>query len=312
MTEQFSQSVLVIGSSGADIKGHASASIQRGTSNAGHIRRSLGGVARNIAENLARLDVEVTLLTAVGDDPIGQQILAHSADCGVDTSPSIIIEGGHSGAYLAVVDEGGRLSVAIDDMRIIEEITPRYLNDRRRLFAEASMLAIDGNLTPAALKTIFNLAEKYNLPVCVDPTSSTLADRFCPYLRNVHLIVPNADEATHLTDHPLARTRDEALEVARELVLSGVRFAVLTLGEKGTAYATPDESGLLPAMHVEIVDPSGAGDALSAALIFAVFNDIPPGEALRLGIAAATLALQSVQTVDPDLSVEKLYAQFAA
>lgn len=312
MIEPFGESVLVIGASSSDIKGRASSKLQHGTSNAGLVRRSLGGVARNIAENLARLDLNVTLLTAVGDDHAGRYIMQLGEDLGIDMSPSMVVESRHTGAYLAIVDEVGNLSVAIDDMSIMEEITPRYINDRRRLFAEASMLVVDGNLAPATLQSIFNLATKHKLPVCVDPTSTALAERFCGYLRNVRLIAPNIEEAARLTDKPVARTPEEALDVARVLVTSGVRFAILTLGEQGTAYATPNESGHVPAMRVNVVDPSGAGDALTAAVIFAAFNHIPAPEAVRLGIAAATLTLQSEHTVYPDLSLEKLYEQLAA
>ena len=312
MTDHASQSVLVIGAAGFDIKGRASTTLLPGTSNAGRVRRSLGGVARNVAENLARLDVDVKLLTAVGDDPAGREILEQAAGCGVDASPSIVVPGGRTGAYLAVLDDAGNLAVAIDDMGIVESITPLYLNDRRRLFAEASMLAIDANLTPDALNTVFNLAARYSLPVCADPTSTVLADRLCPHLRRLHLIAPNVAEAAVLTGLPPARTQDEALEVARHLVSLGVDFAILTLADQGSAYATSEESGLAPAMRVDIVDPSGAGDALTAATIFAALNDIPSDEAVRLGVAAATLTLQSRESVNPELSLERLYAQLAA
>ena len=312
MIDRPSPSVLVIGAAGLDIKGRASGPLLPGTSNAGSVRRSLGGVARNVAENLARLDVNVTLLTAVGDDPAGRQIIEQAANCGIDTSPSIVVEGGRTGAYLAVLDDHGSLSVAIDDMSLVESITPRYLNDRRRLFAQASMLVIDANLTPDALNTIFNLAARHNLPVCADPTSTALADRLRPHVRQLHLIAPNVAEAAVLTGLSAARTQDEALDAARHLVSLGVDFAILTLADRGSAYAISDESGLLPAMRVDIVDPSGAGDALTAATIFAALNDIPTDEAVRLGIAAAALTLQSKESVNPELSLEKLYAQLAA
>lgn len=307
-----SHPVLVIGAAGLDIKGRSTGQLNSGTSNAGRVRRSLGGVARNVAENLARLDVNVKLLTAVGDDPAGEQIMEQAATCGIDTSPSIVVEGGRTGAYLAVLDDVGNLSVAIDDMSIVEAITPRYVSDRRRLFAEASMLVIDANLMPDTLSTIFSLAARHKLRVCADPTSNALADRLCPHLRHLHLVAPNVTEAALLTDLPPAHTQDEALDVARHLVSLGVDFAILTLGEQGSAYATSDESGLLPAMRVPIVDPSGAGDALTAATIFATLNDIPTDEAVRLGIAAAALTLQSKETVHPELSLDKLYEQLAA
>ena len=312
MTELTQQSVLVIGAAGLDIKGRAAGALLAGSSNAGRVRRSLGGVARNVAENLARLDVNVTLLTAVGDDPGGRQIMEQAAGCGIDTAPSLVVAGGRTGAYLAVLDESGSLVVAIDDMSIVESITPRYLNDRRRLFADAAMLAIDANLTPDALATVFNLAARYNVPVCADPTSTALAGRLCPYLKQLHLIAPNTTEAAVLSGGTAARTQDEALDAARQLVSLGVDFAILTLGDQGSAYATSAESGLIPAMHADIVDPSGAGDALTAATIFAALNDIPTDEAVRLGIAAATLTLQAKDSVAPDLNLENLYARLAA
>jgi len=307
-----SRSVLVIGAAGFDIKGLAAGEILYGSSNAGRVRHSLGGVARNIAENLARLDVAVTLLTAVGDDEAGKQILHHAEECGIDVTPSIVVKGGRTGAYLAVVDANGGLSVAIDDMGIVGSITPQYLNHRRRLFGEASMLVVDANLAPATLDTVFSLAVKNKLPVCADPTSTALAERLCPYLRQLHLVAPNTSEAAVLTDRPVARTQDEALDAARELVARGVDIAILTLADLGSVYATPEESGLVPAMRVDIVDPSGAGDALTAATIFAALNDIPTHEAVRLGIAAASLTLESRESVAPDLSLEKLYARLAA
>ena len=82
--------LLVIGAASIDTKGRADQSIQTGTSTPGAIRISLGGVARNIAENLARLGEEVILLSAVGDDDAGRQILAEATQCGIDVSQVLV------------------------------------------------------------------------------------------------------------------------------------------------------------------------------------------------------------------------------
>ena len=74
-------------------------------------------------------------------------------------------------------------------------------------------------------------------------------------------------------------------------------------------YATPSTSGFVPALEVDVVDPTGAGNALTATVIYALLNDIPLDEAVRLGVSAATLTLDSHETVRSDLSLESLYAQ---
>jgi pseudouridine kinase len=81
------------------------------------------------------------------------------------------------------------------------------------------------------------------------------------------------------------------------------------LGQFGVCYATSDTSGQIPAIRTEIADPTGAGDAMTATVIFALLNDIPLDDAVRLGVSAATLTLRHPGAVLPDLSLEKLYDQ---
>lgn len=158
------------------------------------------------------------------------------------------------------------------------------------------------------LETLFSIAHKNGVRVCADPTSPSLAARLRPHVAQLALTTPNAVEAEALSGLSV-EDEDDATRVARYLVSVGVGLAVVTLGERGLAYATSDESGRLPAIHVKVVDRTGAGDALTAGVIFGLLNDLEPVEAVRLGLAAATLTLKTTQTVCPDLSLEKLYDQ---
>jgi pseudouridine kinase len=81
------------------------------------------------------------------------------------------------------------------------------------------------------------------------------------------------------------------------------------MGEIGLCYATSETNGYIPAVRTEVVDPTGAGDALSAAIIFALLNDIPIDDAVRLGVSAASLTLRYRGAVVPNLTLEKLYDQ---
>ena len=300
--------VLVIGAASLDLKGHASGALHHGASSPGLVRRSVGGVARNVAENLARLGVNVSLLTALGDDATGELILRQAKEVGIDTSQVLTVPGGRTGAYLAVLDSTGALHVAVDDMAVLDAISPRYLHERRKMIAEAAMVVVDANLAPAALETLFGITFKNGVRVCADPTSPLLAARLRPHIGQLALTTPNAAEAVALSGLSVDDDED-ALRVARYLVSLGVGLAVITLGERGMAYATSDESGRFPAIRAETVDPTGAGDALTAGVIFGLLNDLEPVEAVRLGLSAATLTLRCTETVCPDLSLERLYSQ---
>ncbi len=300
--------VLVIGSAGLDIIGRAGGELRFRTSNPGRVRFSLGGVARNVAENLACLGSAVSLITAVGDDPQGRQLLDHARQSGIDTEHCLAVEGTTTGAYLAVLDETGNLHLALDDMHAVDAITAQHLRNHKQAFESAGAVFVDANLPPATLAAAFSLATRYEVPVIADPTSASLAARLLPHLQSVYMITPNEAEASALCPHPVPHAdRDRALDAARHLVASGVDVAIITMAEFGVAYASPQTGGHIPAVKTEIHDPTGAGDALTAAVIFALQNAIPLDEAVRLGASAAALTLRTSGSVVPGLSLEMLY-----
>ncbi|KPV51467.1 ribokinase, partial [Kouleothrix aurantiaca] len=144
--------------------------------------------------------------------------------------------------------------------------------------------------------------------VALEPVAYAPALRYRELVGQFFLVTPNAVEAQALTGLPVGTTDQGAL-AAKQLVSLGVSIAIITLGEAGLVYATANASGYVPAISVEIIDPTGAGDALAGAVIYALLNDIPVDEAVRLGVSAATLTLESIDTVRQDLSLESLYAQ---
>jgi pseudouridine kinase len=302
--------VLVIGSAGVDFVGRVTQEFSTGTSVPAEIRTSWGGVARNVAENLIRLGQPVTLLSAIGDDEIGDQLLEHTAEAGVDTRYVLRSETHPTGAYLAVIGMQGQLHFALDDMRAASELTSDYIRQHKALFKESSALFVDANVTPKALRTALHQARLARLPVYADPTSATLAVRLKPFLPRLAMITPNKAEATALCGVSFqAENAEQGIQVAQELVSEGVALAIITLAEFGVSYATSQTSGHIPAIRTEIVDPTGAGDALTAAVIFARLNDIPTDDAVRLGVSAASLTLKHPGTVYPNLSLEELYDQ---
>ena len=300
--------VLVIGAAGIDVKGRTDSVAQPGMILPGQIRFRLGGVARNSAENRARVEVPTVLLTNVGDDSNGQIVQEKCRAAGINMSQVLVLPGQSTGSYLRVANGYDDPGLGVFDYSIIEQITPEVLHRQTALFEEASLVVIDANLSPQAIDTVFRLAEAYSVPVCADPTSAALASKLCDYLPRLYMIDPNSAETTALCGISVpAHDAETAIRAARHLVALGVKIAIVTLADQGLAYADSASSGHIPAIHTHIEDTTGAGDALTAGVIFGLLNGVPLDEAMRLGVSAATLTLRSREAVVPELTQELLY-----
>lgn len=298
----------MLGAAGIDVVGRLESDLNPAASNPARIRRSYGGVARNIAENLARLGQPVRLITVLGEDRTGSELLDHTAASGVDTSAVIRTPAYPSGFYMAILDRSGRLQLAVDDMRALEEITPHYLKEHESLFKSSSLVFVDANLPVKTLRTAASLARRAKIPICADTASFTLAERLIKFLPRYYLVTANSKEAGVLTGLSFeASDRDTAMEAARNLVNQGVRIALVTLAEYGVVYATSETTGHISAIRTRITDPTGAGDAMTAAVLFALLNEIELDDAIRLGVSAASLTLRHPGSVYPNLSLEGLY-----
>lgn len=302
--------VLVIGAAGVDIVGRLRGELRSKTSTPAVIRSSYGGVARNVAENLVRLGQPVNLISVVGEDDEGDRLLQGLVAAGVNPERVLRTSQYVTNSYLAIIDSQGELQFALDDMRAINSLTPQFIREQAALFKEASILFVDANLPKDTLRTVMSLARRAHLPICADPTSVSLAVRLRPYLSRFFLMIPNNAEAAVLSERTSpVNGRRQALEVAKYLVSQGVDIVIITMAEQGLCYATSESSGYIPAIKTSILDPTGAGDALTATVIFALLNDIPLDDAVRLGVSAASLTLRFRGAVVPDLSLEKLYDQ---
>ncbi len=301
--------VLAIGASLMDTKGVPHQGLEPSTSNPALIRSTRGGTARNVAENLGRLGVEVALISAVGEDTNGRYLLDITAEAGVDVSAVRQIPHGRTGQYMAVIDQSGHLSVALDDTSVMTHLTPDYLRQQEHLFQAADMIMIDGGLTLEALLTAMEMGQAAGVPLCVDPSSTRLASRLCPHLDKISLIVPNEREAAAIcnADYPTFDI-DASLNMARSIKSRGVDQIIITLSDFGLVYVTAEESGYLPAHYSDMVDSTGTGDAIAAAVILGRLNNLPSVECMRLGTAAAGLTLQTADSVVRDLSLDMLYS----
>ena len=145
------QTVLVVGGANMDVGARTDRPLLAGDSTPGHIHHAPGGVGRNIAENLARLGVAVQLATLVGDDAFGAQLVASTAAAGVDMALSQRVAGLRTATYLSLHGPDGDMALAVNDMAILDALTPNWCADHLPAAAAASVLLLDCNLPAATL-----------------------------------------------------------------------------------------------------------------------------------------------------------------
>lgn len=286
---------MVVGGANLDVKARSARAAVARTSNPGSVVRSAGGVGRNVAENLARLGTEVALVAAVGADPAGVEVLAATEAAGVDTS--LVARGPlPTGTYVAVLDADGELVVAVSDMTATEAIGPGDLDAAAGLLAAADLVVLDGNLVTATLARALELCAAHGVPVVLDPVSVPKA-RALAALLAAHTpllaVTPNADELVALGGS------------AEALHDRGVELVWTRLGAAGSRLSGPDGVvEVAPVQAPEVVDVTGAGDAMLAAFCHALLAGAAPADAAAYGQSAAALTVASPHTVRPDLTDE--------
>lgn len=293
--------VIVIGGANVDIKGRARGSYVAGTSNPGDVTVSAGGVGRNIAENLARLGLSVSLVTALGNDSNGQMLRQACGAVGVDLTFALTSEA-PTGSYLAVLDDTGELVSAINDMRAMAALTAQHLERCADHLAQADMLVADCNISEACLDWLCAFAARTGMRLLIEPVSVPKACKLLTFERRtqVFAITPNAQQLSALAgEGEGAIARLHALGFANVVLHRGSEGAVAS---NGAAAAKVD-----PVAVAAIADVTGAGDAAVAGLVCGLLDGMSLAEAARLGQCAAAIKLSSAQSVASGLSRDSLF-----
>ena len=280
------------------------------TSNPAAGSQSHGGVARNVAENLAALGHKPGFVSALGEDEAGRRLLEHLRGRGVDVSRVVTLPGASTAEYVALLEPSGDLVLAAADMAIFDRLTPDDLLRIWPHFAAAAWVFADANLPQEVLAC---LCERrggngggggYRL--AVDAVSVPKTRRLPVDFAGIDLLFLNLDEAAALLDSPRAASGAEALAAARALCARGARRVQLSMGAAGLVLAGEGGEALIPALRAEIRDVTGAGDAAIAGTLHGLLGGRDPIAAARLGSLMAALALEAPGAVRADLTPEIL------
>jgi pseudouridine kinase len=307
-------SVLVVGGAVLDTKVRTAVPPVLGTSNPGTASATVGGVGRNIAENLARLGRPTVLVAAVGDDPAGDTVVQRTSAAGVECR-HVVLSPHPTGTYAAVLDERGDLHIAVADMRATDELAVADLAVVPSLLGGADALVVDANLDATVIRWLLSAAQDAGVRSVFEPVSVAKATAAAPVLDGsvrVHTITPNVDELAALVGHPVDDTMDAVRTAADELHDRGVVHVWVRRGTRGSllSMATPSDADgphgsravLVGAPEVEVADVTGAGDSMTAGYVHALLDGSDVVEAARYGQVLAALTCASADTVRADLT----------
>ena len=290
---------VIVGGVNVDIGGHSFAPLVDSDSNPGRVSMSLGGVGRNIAHNASLLGVDVRLLTAYGDDLNGERVAASCSELGIDMSCALRVPGATTSTYLYLTDETGEMALAVSDMAICDQITPEYLADNLPLLQNAQVVVADCNIPAESLQY---LAENLTVPLFVDPVSTVKAEKLRPILGKIHTLKPNRMEAELLSGVTMTKIEDVE-KVADALLEKGVQRMFISMGAHGVFAADKDQKLWLPNLPGNLVSTTGCGDAFMAALVWSYLEQKDLKGSAMAGLAAASIAMESKETINPAMSV---------
>jgi pseudouridine kinase len=271
-----------------------------GSSNPCESHETPGGVVRNVAENLARLGLPVALVAAVGDDAGGRMLLEQAAAVGMDTRAVIRLRRHASDSYTAVLAPDGSLELGLAAMPLVESLNPWALEASKALRAGAALVVADGNLPTDAWPLLLGEARANGVPLVCVAVSEAKMERLPERLDGLHLLILNMGE--------LGTVAADPLEAFAKLHARGVARILVSKGAEGLLLSEPEHAPRhWPAPDVQVVDVTGAGDALSAGVCAALLRDCDDFDAAaRLGLDLAALTLQTEDSVHPDLNPDFL------
>ena len=299
--------IVVIGDVFIDIKGYSTSSYIPQGRNAGTIVQLHGGVGRNVVEDIANVELEPTFISLVDDNAMGDDVIQKLKRHKVNTDYMRKVENG-MGTWLAVFDHEGDVVASVSkrpDHRPVEKILDECGDE---IFKNADSIVIEIDTDKEIVKKTFNYAEKYGKKVYALVSNMTIAIERRDFLRRTSCFVCNQQEAGILFSEDYEDVSAEALAniLAERIRTAQIPQMVVTMGGDGAVYVDDHgNKGVYPALKVDVVDTTGAGDAFFAGVCIGLTYGKSLWEACGIGTRLASTVICTSENICPRFMPEE-------
>ncbi len=300
--------IVVLGAVFVDIKGYPQDTYIPGGRNAGRVEHVHGGVSRNIAEDIANVELRPTFVSLVDRTGAGLDVLEKLRRHKVNVD-YVRAEPDGMGTWLAIFDNGGDVVAAISKRPDLRPLLQTLDKHGDQIFSAADSVVIEIDMDPEIVKEVFRLAEKHGKDVYAVVSNMSIAVERRDFLRRCACFVCNRQEAgiLFLEDYE-DMGPEELLAILPDRVTSaGIPRMVVTMGGDGAVYVDADGSaGVCPPQKVDVKDTTGAGDAFCAGVAVGLTYGKSLPEAVRIGTHLAASVITVSESTCPRFLPQEL------
>ena len=293
--------IVVIGATFVDIKGFPCDTYLPTGRNVGYVEYIHGGVARNLVEDIANVELRPTFISIVDDTPLGTDVLQKLINHKVNVDYVQRIPDG-MGTWLTVFDNNGDVAGSISKRPNMLPVLQLLQERGNEIFAAADSAVIEVDIDKDIVKTVLDLCEKHGKKVFGLVSNMSIAAKRRDLLRRYTCFICNQQEAGQLfLDDYSDKTPEEMRDIlADKLPKAEIPSMVVTMGAQGAVYADLEgNKGVCPARNVQVKDTTGAGDAFCAGVSIGLTYGKTLPEAIDIGSALAASVITSSENVCP-------------
>ena len=293
--------IVVIGAVFVDIKGYPEGAFIPTGRNAGSVEQIHGGVGRNVAEDIANVELRPTLISLVDHSGTSEDVLRKLRNHKVNTDYIRATDDG-LGTWLAVFDNDGDVYASVSKRPNLKPIAGILDQHGDEIFRDADSIIIEIDIDKEVVKRVFRLAQKYHKRVYAVVSNMSIALERRDFLQSIDCFVCNIQEAGILfSDDYSGLTPEQMMQtLAQKVRNANIPSMIVTMGDEGAVYASLDgQNGFCPARKVQVNDTTGAGDAFCAGAAMGLTYGKTLHEACEIGSQLAASVIITSENVCP-------------